>query len=495
MAALPPAAKPDARSSNVVKLVFLALLLDLLAFTMPLPLFPRLIDSFVQQEQSLKTGSSQTLLSRTLDVVERARQSLFDHSAIPVSAQANHRWNLTLLGGALGVLFSACQALSSPHIGKLADKYGRRRILLLSMIGNVTSALLWLVSGNFSLYALSRLVGGLSEGNVQLSIAIITDVTRPEHRARSLALVGAAFSVAFVFGPPLGAYFAAKTFGTGRRLQVFGQEIKLNVYAVPAAVTLALLVVETLLLAFRLPETKSWKQDRDVEESKEAQTAVQQRLTEEQVNIRLARLGRVHFAFLLLFSGAEFTLTFLTFTLFNFSNSQNGRLLGYIGLVSSLLQGGYVRRHPTTSDPLRGPTKLVSTGIWSSAIALLLLSTLPVLADRASSSSNSPKLILYLAATLLAYTSATVVNSLTSLASLTIDSITSANVDKASRLGIFRSRGQIGRAIGPLLATGLFWIWGPGTSYAVAGFGTLLLALGFNKFVRDIEGQGKVKSA
>jgi predicted MFS family arabinose efflux permease len=57
--------------------------------------------------------------------------------------------------------------------------------------------MLWDFSSSFSIYAVSRIVGGLSEGNVQLSVAIISDVTSPSQRAKSLALVGAAFSLAF----------------------------------------------------------------------------------------------------------------------------------------------------------------------------------------------------------------------------------------------------------------------------------------------------------
>jgi MFS family permease len=97
----------------------------------------------------------------------------------------------------------------------VSDKYGRKKILLATMVGNIVSAAIWLRSTTFvscltsrkgyiadeqSTYLLSRLVGGLSEGNVQISTAIISDVTTAATRSRSLALIGIAFSICFTIG-------------------------------------------------------------------------------------------------------------------------------------------------------------------------------------------------------------------------------------------------------------------------------------------------------
>lgn len=98
----------------------------------------------------------------------------------------------------------------------VSDTYGRKKVLLMTMLGNILSAAIWLRSTTFvcqphrpalgdvadkqSSYLLSRVVGGLSEGNVQLSTAIISDVTDSVTRPRSLALVGIAFSVCFTLG-------------------------------------------------------------------------------------------------------------------------------------------------------------------------------------------------------------------------------------------------------------------------------------------------------
>jgi MFS family permease len=213
------------------------------------------------------------------------------------------------------------------------------------MLGNLLSAVLWLFSSSFGVYAFSRLVGGLSEGNVQLSIAVISDVTTPVTRSKSLALVGVAFSLAFTLGPSLGAYFASRTMGRGSKVSLFGKEIALNGYAVPAAVTLILLTIETVYLAARLPETRWWQKEeseKELGDEKKEDAAGPPRSVAERLQ-RLRELEWIHLGFLFFFSGtsfqqlvfnpisrdsyfrwcagAEFTLTFLTYTLFDYTNA------------------------------------------------------------------------------------------------------------------------------------------------------------------------------
>ncbi|GAA5820918.1 hypothetical protein JCM11251_001875 [Rhodosporidiobolus azoricus] len=481
---------PAVPGRKVVRVVFLALLLDLLAFTMPLPLFPRLIEDFVRKE-ALDPSATPTFLSQTLYAVRSLRAYLF--SFAPSSSQARlsefpAQWDLTILGGLLAALFSFCQFFISPFLGRLSDRYGRKNVLLATMVGNLASAVLWLAADSFGLYAASRIVGGLSEGNVQLSIACITDVTSPATRSRSLALVGIAFAVAFTLGPSVGAYFSSRVIGHGSVITLpsiladlpgFPAHVKLNSYAVPAAITLVLLTLETIYLALCLPETRGWAKKVDEEPATIKNTAAvapPSRTPAERVK-RLRRLERVHFLFLFFFAGAEFTLTFLTHNFFSFSNLQNGRLLGFIGILSSLLQGGYVRRRAST--PLR-TASLAHSGVRTCAIALFLLAGLPHLAS--TGKEAGAKWALWSAAAGLAFVSATVVNSLNALASFETDpelSSTTTNaptdprLEKGAAIGRFRSRGQLGRALGPLVTTALYFTVSPTWAYGVCGVGML----------------------
>lgn len=143
-------------------------------------------------------------------------------------------------------------------------------------------------------------------------------------------------------------------------------------------------------------------------------------------------------------------------TVLDWSNTQNGKLIGSIGIISALLQGGYVRRRMSKI----GEGKMAKQGVSACALALALLSILPRVVD------SRPSLALKLlqsAAVCMAFTSATVVNSLTAFASLQCDEGSKADPDtgklieenpqlaKGRALGEFRSSGQLGRALGPLL--------------------------------------------
>lgn len=112
-------------------------------------------------------------------------------------------------------------------------------------------------------------------------------------------------------------------------------------------------------------------------------------------------------------------------------------------------------------------------------LSLLLLASLPFLPY--SPSSYSPAfLTLYLAAAGLAFVSATVVNSLNALASLE----TGDGVERGQALGVFRSRGQLGRALGPLAATTVYWLHGPQWAYGIAAGGSAVVAWQMGRLVK-----------
>jgi MFS family permease len=149
---------------------------------------------------------------------------------------------------------------------------------------------------------------------VIVNSAILSDISTPANRSRALAHVGIAFAICFCIGPPIGAYFASRPVPLSGALQM-----ELNVYAVPALLTLALLVAETLFLAVALPETRNTQPNKygnddptevHVNEKWKATSAV--RSVKERTEL-LRVLRKLHFLFLGIFSGVEFTLTFLTF--------------------------------------------------------------------------------------------------------------------------------------------------------------------------------------
>ncbi|KAG2349014.1 MFS DHA1 sub-family [Suillus weaverae] len=455
---------------KVERIVFLSLVLDLFAFTIPLPLFPRIIEWYTVREISNPNG----LLSRTLRFVSMVRGIFYK------PLQNSQRWDVVFLGGLMGSAFSTLQFLVSPHIGSLSDKYGRRNILLISMIGNILSALVWIQSTTFASYMLSRVIGGLSEGNVQLATAILSDVSTPADRSKALSHVGIAFAICFCIGPPIGAYFASRPVPPS----VGALQMDLNVYAAPALLTLVLLVAETLFLTVALPETRNTRPDKRNNDPLEVHTNEKSKATSAVRSVQertelLGVLRKLHFLFLGIFSGVEFTLTFLTFDLFDWNNKQNGALIGSIGIISALLQGGYVRRAISRV----GEGRMAQRGVSSCALGLVFLAILPHFV------STQPKIavgLLRAAAVCLAFTSATVVSSLTAHASLQCDegfdkdtgkpAAEHPELGKGKALGEFRSSGQLGRAIGPLLACASYWTFGPSVTYAVSAIAMLTLS-------------------
>ena len=349
----------------------------------------------------------------------------------------------------MGSLFSFLQAIVAPFIGRLSDKYGRRRTLLASMVGNILSVALWVAATDFRTFLASRIVGGLSEGNVQLANAIATDISDESQRGSTMALIGACFSIAFTCGPALGATLSNIT------------TVAANPFATAAGFSLFLIFAETLYIYIRLPETHPrLTKLRHAENSgvpKRHSSRTTSPLTYRKHTNNPSLLNITHFLFLLPFSGLEFSLPFLTATFYSDTKTSpsalNGRLLSMMGLIASLLQGTIVRRLP--------PLLIVRVGVVACTISFFLLAWVTSIGG------------LYAAGSLLAVTSATVVTGLNSLGSLEAQ-----EEDRGAILGRLRSWGQIGRAVGPIVFCSLFWWAGREVAYVTGGFAMLAVCMG-----------------
>ncbi|KAL8850186.1 MAG: hypothetical protein Q9221_004872 [Calogaya cf. arnoldii] len=413
-----------ARRKKILRVIFISLLLDLISFTFILPLFPRLLEFYRNHEAA--DASSHSLLNRILLGLNTYKQSF--------SRTISDRYDVVLLGGALGSLFSLLQAIASPFIGSLSDRYGRRTALLWSMAGNIASVALWVAATDFRTFLASRVVGGLSEGNVQLATAMAADISDEHTRGATMALVGACFSIAFTFGPALGAALASV------------ETVAANPFATAAGVSLLLILIETLYLYLYLPETlpsSRLSERRNVTVSNSKSLGKSTSRTNSYF-----LLNTTHFIFILFFSGMEFSLPFMTYDLFAYTSSQTGKLLGFMGLLASILQGGVTRR----LHPLRA----VQIGVVACAASLFLLGRITTEAG------------LWTAASLLAITTSTVVTGLN-----TLSSFEAAEAERGGKLGNHRSWGQAGRALGPLLFCSLYWWAGREVAYAIGAAGML----------------------
>lgn len=318
------------------------------------------------------------------------------------------------------------------------------------MVGNIFSVALWVAATDFRTFLASRIVGGLSEGNVQLANAIATDISDESQRGGTMALVGACFSIAFTFGPALGAGLSSIT------------TVAANPFATSAGVSLLLIVLETAYLWFYLPETHPRLTQLQHATSDDAiskdESSASKAATKPMHTNSPALLNALHLLFLLPFSGMEFSLPFLTATFYSANTKSspsalNGRLLSMMGLIASLLQGTVVRRLP--------PLVTLRIGVVACAISFFLLARVSSLAG------------LYSAGGLLAITSATVVTSLNSLGSFE-----AREGERGVVLGRLRSWGQVGRAAGPVLFCSLFWFAGREIAYTTGGFAMVGVCVG-----------------
>ena len=139
--------------------------------------------------------------------------------------------------GLLFASFSLAQLFASPVLGAWSDKWGRRPILIFSLIGTVVSFVMLAVAHSLAMLFAARIVDGLSGGNITTARAYIGDIATDENRAKSFGLLGAAFGLGFIIGPALGGLFA-----------------RVSITA-PIWAAAAITVVAAIMAWFWLPET------------------------------------------------------------------------------------------------------------------------------------------------------------------------------------------------------------------------------------------------
>jgi DHA1 family tetracycline resistance protein-like MFS transporter len=142
-----------------------------------------------------------------------------------------------LVVGLLFAAFSLAQLIAAPSLGALSDKWGRRPVLIFSLIGTAVSFAMLAMAQSLTMLFIARIVDGLSGGNITTARAYIADVTEPEDRAKAYGMLGAAFGLGFILGPGLAGLFSHIS------------------YTAPIWVATAVTLVATAMAWLWLPET------------------------------------------------------------------------------------------------------------------------------------------------------------------------------------------------------------------------------------------------
>jgi multidrug resistance protein len=104
----------------------------------------------------------------------------------------------------LTVVYAAAQFIAAPALGKISDRVGRRPVLLVSVFGSAVGYFIFGIGGALWVLFLSRLIDGVTGGNLSTAAAYIADVSKPEERAKNFTLIGMAYGLGFILGPALG---------------------------------------------------------------------------------------------------------------------------------------------------------------------------------------------------------------------------------------------------------------------------------------------------
>ena len=104
----------------------------------------------------------------------------------------------------LTVIYAGAQFLAAPALGKISDRLGRRPVLLICVLGSAIGYFIFGFAGALWVLFLSRLIDGITGGNISTASAYIIDVSKPEERAKNFTLLGMAYGVGFILGPALG---------------------------------------------------------------------------------------------------------------------------------------------------------------------------------------------------------------------------------------------------------------------------------------------------
>jgi DHA1 family tetracycline resistance protein-like MFS transporter len=229
-----------------------------------------------------------------------------------------------LVVGLLVAAFPAAQMIGAPLIGRFSDRYGRKPALIITSLGTFIGYLILGFASTLPLLFLSRIVTGVTGGNISVAQAYISDVTGEQDRAKGMGIIGAAFGIGLITGPAVGGLLGEYSF------------------ALPAFVAATMSLGYTLAVIFKLPESLTAERRVLLSKREKKKPSIASYFA----NFRRPRLGTLlNFRFFYGMALAIFTTIFPLYAKyqFNLTEGATGLILAYVGVLLVITQVGLIR--------------------------------------------------------------------------------------------------------------------------------------------------------
>jgi len=329
--------------------------------------------------------------------------------------------------------YSLMQLIFSPILGRISDIYGRKKILILCLIGSAISYFLLYFATSFGLVLFARSIAGLFASTTAIANAYVTETTSSANRSKGMGLIGAAFGLGLVFGPVIGGYFG-------------GGDIDNINYKMPFIFAIIVAIVSFVLAHFILIEPKK----------RNKQFISINFLDSFKDLINLFKIPALLFlitvSFLVTFSFAGFETTFALWTerAMSWAPKQTGFAFTFTALLAALVQGVFIGKLTKSF----GEIKLLITSCFLMLIGLFFITL-------------SIQNLFYLTFSL------GILGISVGLGNPSLNSLLSKNLSKniiGASFGVIQSVGSLARILSPLVAGNLFYFFGINSPYNFGAF-------------------------
>ena len=329
--------------------------------------------------------------------------------------------------------YSLMQLIFSPILGRISDIYGRKKILILCLIGSAISYFFLYFATSFGLVLFARSIAGLFASTTAIANAYVTETTSSANRSKGMGLIGAAFGLGLVFGPVIGGYFG-------------GGDIDNINYKMPFIIAIIVAIISFVLAHFILIEPKK----------RNKQFISINFLDSFKDLINLFKIPALLFlitvSFLVTFSFAGFETTFALWTerAMSWASKQTGFAFTFTALLAALVQGVFIGKLTKSF----GEIKLLITSCFLMLIGLFFITL-------------SIQNLFYLTFSL------GILGISVGLGNPSLNSLLSKNLNKniiGASFGVIQSVGSLARILSPLVAGNLFYFFGINSPYNFGAF-------------------------